>query len=254
MLIIRHTQLAALHDEAMHRFDQRVATALADGFAADAERLGDEGLCRVVRLGRQRAVRHGWRSEQALYLYVALMLMLGAGFDDDPLLPWVAPTLQRNARHDAAHRIFTLHATALDHLDAVAGERNEHLWRALLQLRSLDLAEFDAFDQAALWAALPQRMAVLYPAKAAAAGIDGMAAWARRVAAKAAQHGLHRPRDTALLACVTFMLGCDADADPAWPWVAAALASSRPAPQRAEALHRAALAQIKLSLAATAEA
>lgn len=254
MLIIRHSQLAALHDEAMQRFDRRVASALADGFAADAERLGEPGLCRLVRLGRQRAARHGWRSEQALYLYVALMLMLGAGFDDDPLLPWVPATLLRDARHDAAHRIFSLHAMALDHLDGVAGEGNEHLCKALLRLRALDLAEFDAFDDAALWAHLPQRITGLYPAKAAAAGADGLVAWSRRAAAKARQHGLHRSRDAALLACVTFMLGCDADADPAWPWVAEALASSRPAPQRAELLHRAALAQIDQSLAVATEA
>lgn len=203
----------------------------------------------VVQLGRQRAARHGWRSEQTVYLYLSLMLMLGSGFESDPLLPWTARALQREPRRDAVPRMFALHAEALDRLDEIVGERNEHLCKALLRLRGLDLAGFDTPDLGAGAATLRQCMADLYPQKASAAGADGLEAWAALALARARQHGLQRPRDVALLAGLMFMMGCEVDTDPAWPWVAAALAMPLPGPQRAALLHQSALAQIERSLA-----
>ena len=53
--------------------------------------MGTAQLGKVVRYGLQRAESRGLRTERGLYLYLALMFMLGSAFDEDPQLAWMPP-------------------------------------------------------------------------------------------------------------------------------------------------------------------
>ncbi|MBI5255921.1 MAG: hypothetical protein HY855_05435 [Burkholderiales bacterium] len=254
MLIIREAQLAAFRGEATQRFDRRLLAALVHSFPRDHARLGDAPLRALVALGRRRAARHGWRSEQTVYLHLTLMLMLGAGFDTDPQLPWLQQAMAASAQDDPTPRLFALHATVLDQLDAVLGVHNEHLVKALLRWRTLDLAVFesqDAGDRAALIAGV---LAEAYPRKAAVLGEAGLRALAEAAAAKAGQQGLHGARAHGLVAVLMFMLGHQCDTDPALPDLAQALATPGPEPLRVQALHRAALVLLQHGLGSPPEA
>lgn len=57
---------------------------------------------------RERALRHGLRTERGTRLVGTLMFVLGDCFDDDPLLPWIPPLLR--AADDEQHRIDRLFA------------------------------------------------------------------------------------------------------------------------------------------------
>lgn len=74
-------------------FDQRLLATLATYFPAKAAATGTARLAALAAAGRRRAQQHGFASERGMLLVTALMFILGNGFDEDPLLPWVSTAL-----------------------------------------------------------------------------------------------------------------------------------------------------------------
>ena len=200
MLIIREPQLDAFRVAAASRFERRVLAAVAHSFPREFASVGEPGMRLLVQEGRVRAARHGWRSEQAVYLFLMLMLMLGAGFDADPLLPWVKVELARQPEAPAMDRCFALHAAALAYLDLVAGEDNEHLVKALIRLRDFDLGACDALDATEFPPELGRSLILLYPQKAEPLGPQRLAALVQAASARALQHGFVAHGAVALVA------------------------------------------------------
>lgn len=249
MIVMRPAQLDAFRVVAQQRFDRRLLAAVAHSFTREFSGLGPAGLMAVVCLGRERAALQGWHSEQAVFLYLSLMLMLGAGFERDRLLPWVQAELARSAAEPALDRIFALHGTALDYLDEVAGERNEQLIKALLRLRDFDLGTCEVWAAEDAARRLAQTLSALYPAKAKRLGQPGLLALADAARLKAGQHGLSSLRALALTAGLMFLLGSDFDADPALAWVPKALTVDAEPPERERRLQRAAMDYLHQGLA-----
>jgi len=241
MLTIRTAQLDVFRAQAADRFDRRMLAALARTFPRDHARLGDAPLLALARDGRARAARQGWRSEQSVYLFLALALMFGIGFDSDPQLPWLQQALVDEPGAHPVARLFELHARALDQLDAVEGEHNEHLIKALVRHRALDLARFETDEDGTRDALIAVTLADMHPRKAAVLGEAGLRATARAAGAQARAHGLHGARAQGLVALLRFMLGHQFDDDPAHPWVGRALAMPGPEAVRVQVLHEAAL-------------
>lgn len=86
-----------------------LSQTLATYFPAKAAVVGDAGLAAVARAARERAHAHGMRSERALQCFGVLLFVLGNGFDDDPLLPWLPPIL--GAALDEQQRLDRIFAT-----------------------------------------------------------------------------------------------------------------------------------------------
>ena len=90
MLIIRKSQMAAFEKIAVRRFEDGLLDHLRTFFPEHAATLGEKQLGRVMRYGLQRAESRNLQTERGVYLYLALMFMLGSLFDEDPQLPWAA--------------------------------------------------------------------------------------------------------------------------------------------------------------------
>lgn len=93
MLVMRASQMQAFEKIAVQRFEEGLLEHVRTFFPEHAAALGETALRRVLRYGLQRAESRGLRSERGVYLYLALMFLLGSGFEDDPQLRML-PVLQ----------------------------------------------------------------------------------------------------------------------------------------------------------------
>lgn len=79
-----------------------LAPALAEHFPAKLALVGGAAVVpALVARARVRAVSHGLRQQRSLAVMAVLLFVLGHGFDDDPLLPWVPPVLAANEPEEA---------------------------------------------------------------------------------------------------------------------------------------------------------
>ena len=240
-IVVGRAQVDALRVEAGRRFDRRVLAAVAYCFPRVHVALGQDVLLTVVTSGRMRAARSDWRSERAVFLYAAMMLMLGSGFEQDAQYAWVPQTLQQHADEPALDRIFALHTRAMEYLDEVAGAQNEKLIHALLRMRDFDLEQCKGWPPDGFASMLGQTLASLYPARAGALGAGGMQGLVACAAVTAARHDLAGQVAHALVAGLILMLGAEFDSDPALPWASRAMAQDVSAAERLRRLHAAAM-------------
>jgi hypothetical protein len=94
MLRILREQVEALRREELSEYRERVLAQIRDIFPTQWSTLGEEGSASLVDRGLDRAARHGCKSEQDVFRYVSLMLVLGPDFEEDPALPWVREILE----------------------------------------------------------------------------------------------------------------------------------------------------------------
>ncbi|WNG26240.1 hypothetical protein F0U62_21080 [Cystobacter fuscus] len=82
------------------------------------DKLGPEGIARLLQHGRKAAARYGITAADGVTLYVTLMFIMGASFDEDPLAPWAASILTDPTIPDEHARAKRLHAVALSTMEA----------------------------------------------------------------------------------------------------------------------------------------
>jgi hypothetical protein len=246
VLVIRRSQLEVLEEAARRKLEDRVLDGLAEPFDRQLALLGRERMRAVVRLGVARAAAHDVTADRLVLSYVALMLMLGAFFDEDPQVPWAGEELAAPAT-SAAARLDRVYGAAMDHLDRVAGPENEHLVRALFRVRDFDLGSLAAVAPARRVEAITAAFSGLYPEKAEAQGPDATREAIARGVAVAADHDL-RGLGAALCGGLSFMMGTGFAADPQVPWVASILALPAGAEEKTAALHREVMAFVDFGL------
>jgi len=93
-------------------YRQRLADRLRDYLSFKCESMGPEGLERLLQLGRERARAAALVSYRGAGFYTSLMFLVGAGFREDPLFPWVDEQLSRDFPSEPS-RIDAFHAAAL---------------------------------------------------------------------------------------------------------------------------------------------
>lgn len=245
-LVIRESQLRRLESHAEARFEERMVDRSFEYFPQQCGFLGAPRVHEVVRFGMARAAERGYLSQIEQSYYLALMFMLGAGFETDPALPFVGPVLTSPRIASPAARIAACYDRAMPFLDAICGEDNEHLVRALVRMRDFDLEAFDVPGPARLSDAIAGALEALYPEKAAVLGGAVMRELAITGAEVARRSGLEHPRGAMVCAGLAFMLGSGFDRDPQFPWVEDAL---RVHEHRAEQLHDGAMAYLRAALA-----
>jgi hypothetical protein len=233
VLVIRNAQLDVLRIARERECELRLARLVAQCFPRDAERLGAEGVQALVQLGMARSRQQGHGGERDMAIHLLLMVMLGSHFDEDPQLPWCQALLR------GAASLTALHQRALVHLDAVAGEDNGHLVRALVRVQALEPAALPAVAEADFEPRMLQLLASVYPAKFAAQDPQASLQVVRLGARLADSHAM--PGGAALLALLVFFLGTGVDRDPVHPWVQDVLQGPQSGAARTDALLHASL-------------
>lgn len=77
---------------------------------------GKAATLAMLRAGMACAARHRLRGRADFLVYLALMFLLGSGFDHDPLHPWAGAILHGSDAQAGATRGARLHAAAIAHL------------------------------------------------------------------------------------------------------------------------------------------
>ncbi|MDG4555062.1 MAG: hypothetical protein P9E24_12595 [Candidatus Competibacter sp.] len=282
MLVIRRSQMKVFEQIAAQRFEAGLLDHLRTFFPEQAAALGSTQLGRVVRYGMQRAESRGVHTERGLYLYLALMFMLGSAFDEDPQLAWMPP-LQPPAPPPAEEprqpepqvgtapapaptpppeetepapppetpdtRIVPLYEQAMAFLDRTVGPDNEFLRQTLNVLRHPRVFEglpgAPSFGHRVLLL-----LQTLAPEKYKALGDGALRALVRSGYEAAKYHGVTTESGMMNYLALAFVLGSGFDRDPLYPWAAAVLsdpALADPA-QRGSALRENALKALEKCL------
>ncbi|HRF61751.1 MAG TPA: hypothetical protein PK708_02445 [Candidatus Competibacter sp.] len=280
MLVMRKSQMEAFEHVAAQRFAEGLLDHFQTFFPQHAAVLGNAQLQRALRYSLQRAESRGLGTERAVYLYIALMFMLGSGFDEDPQLPWAAREVEAekaapstpegtagagvaetepaktadgavSAKEDAPlqetadARIERLYGHAMLFLDKAVGPSNEFLRQTLV-----------VFSQPQVFEGLPAApsfghrllllLQMLTPEKYRALGEGPLRNLVRYGYENAKRYGITTEPGIMNYVALAFMLGSGFDRDPLYPWAAAALSDPGQIDptQRGALLREAALAHL----------
>ncbi|MBE2295612.1 MAG: hypothetical protein IAF00_11705 [Phycisphaerales bacterium] len=271
MLVMRQSQMEVFEQVATQRFEAGLLEYLQTFFPEQTAALSPAQMNQVLRYGLQRAESRGLQTERGLYRYLALMFLLGSGFDEDPQLAWMPPlqppvpsseeaqapeSLQTSStpatspEHSKAAsppetpdtRIEAAYTQAMAFLDRTVGPNNEFLRQTLSVLRHPQIFEglpaAPSFGHRVLL--LLQSLA---PEKYQALNEKMLHAVVRSGYEAAKRHGVSTELGMMNYLALAFVLGSGFDQDPLYPWAAAVLsdpAMDDPA-KKGQALREAAL-------------
>lgn len=245
MLTIRQQQIEAFREQPRLAFEREMARYLRRYFPFEA---ANADLDRWVRSGLNQAGQYGFLTEYESALYLAVMAMLGAGFLDDPTLPWARQTIC-DAGTPAVDRITSVYEKAIAFLDAACGPQGVWFDRAIVRLCKQDMTVLDlGTHPRALEGRILATMAELYPQKAAAVGDKAVRKLVRAGVEQAGLRGAISPRAGFIHAVLMYYLGAGFVADPCFPWASAAFLTARDTDQAYDEMHRSALDYLQRSL------
>lgn len=99
--------------ETLPDFRERTSARLSRLFPRKHAHAGEEAAFALVDRGVASAARHGITTERGAVVFIAMMFVLGAGFADDPLLPWVSAILADASITDPGARVDQLYSGAV---------------------------------------------------------------------------------------------------------------------------------------------
>ncbi len=282
MLVMRASQMQAFEKIAVQRFEEGLLDHVHTFFPEHAAALGETALRRVLRYGLQRAESRGLRGERGVYLYLALMFLLGSGFEDDPQLrvlpvlqtapvpaePQVqaaaetgnstasaslstsslstssgpAPAVAESGLETPDQRIEIIYGQASALLDRIAGPEQMPLPPMLNVWRQPQV--YEGLSGPSIGHRLLLLLQMLAPEKYRALGEEALRGLVRLGYENARRQGLSTEPGLMHYVALMFMLGSGFDRDPLYPWAAAVLGDPalQDAAQKGAALREAALA------------
>lgn len=110
---MRHEPNEALDASAMPEFYSRVLKRLAQLFPKKCEYVKEVNLRRLIQHGIKTAESYAVSTERGFVLFISMMFLLGGGFDNDPMLPWVSAILNDEDITDEKQRVNKLYAGAV---------------------------------------------------------------------------------------------------------------------------------------------
>lgn len=257
MIVVRKSQMEAFESVATRRFEAGLADHFRAFFPQHAATQGDAQLQKVLRYGLQRAESRGLKTERGIYVYLALMFLLGSGFDQDPQLPWAAREVEREPpapakpevapsaaavaaepakpaagaaaegadetpKETADARIERVYGQAMAYLDRTVGPGNEFMRQSLSVLRQPQV--FEGLPAAPSFGhRLLLLLQMLAPEKYRALGEDSLRNLVRHGYENAKRHGIATEHGIMNFVALALLLGSGFDRDPLYPWAAAAL-------------------------------
>lgn len=242
MLRIRADQVQCLGGIPRLNFERLLVDFLAQHYSREANELGPSHTLVVVRAAIAHAETLGVRTQRDVTVVLALRMLLGAGFDIDPQLPWL-PAALREGGPPAAW------SATVNYLREICGERHEYLVPAMVRLRNHFTNRVPFREAEAEPEALSMLFRQLYPHKWEAQPAEGTESIVEEARFLAEEHDMMTPTGVAVLAVMGFWMGAEVYSDPAFPWVAQHLApfSDTPA-ERVEHLRMAALSYLTHAL------
>jgi len=94
VITISDRQMRALNAARRRQYEDKVLRHVSFYFPEQFEKLGEQGVRDLVPLGIGKCKIYGITRECDVTDFVALMVVLGPDFDNDPELPWVSEMLE----------------------------------------------------------------------------------------------------------------------------------------------------------------
>lgn len=233
-MLIRKEQMEALEDAQRDAFETRMLARLRQYFPKHPEFLEERQLRKLIRLSVERSASYGMSSERSATLYLDLMCVLGAGFDQDPLLPWTQEILQDPAFPSQVERMnalysqgweFAVHASE-DFQQLLEHNHMPSLVAAISEIQNASTASLSPQQAGQLRADLALRLIQLFPKKSEYAGAARVSSSVRHAFERAEGYGLLNARAASLFAVIMFVVGAGFDTDPQLPWASRVLQNS----------------------------
>ncbi len=97
-------------------FDTETTIALQTIYPQKCEKLGNEGIEKLIASGKAIAAEHFVTSERGIALFIALAFTIGHGFAKDPFFPWIPKTMAEESLqpNEKAERVFVKMKLYLD--------------------------------------------------------------------------------------------------------------------------------------------
>ena len=122
-------------------FEKRLINHFFHFYKRECNELGLDQVHSIIKYGIEKAEKYGYSTQRDIGFFISLMFLFGSGFNDDPQLPWALSGLQDNSVEDTPGRIDKVWSNAMQYLDTVAGENNEHLIVAMKKLGDYDVVK-----------------------------------------------------------------------------------------------------------------
>ena len=107
--------LSELPTQAAPQLANQLSSNIKSALPVRCEAIGEDCLGLVLRRAFESAARYGIKNERGVSLFAALSLVVGAGFDNDPQLPWASRVLsEASTAADPISRTRRLHREAVE--------------------------------------------------------------------------------------------------------------------------------------------
>lgn len=137
MFRIRKEQKQALEDATFPVFADELVEHLKEFTPLHSRVLADEGLRKMVYIGKERAAKYGMTGRGPTRLYVELIFILGVEFDTDPQYPWAEKTLNDPEINDQNLKAERLWEQEIEYLHTATGPQRIYAKEALRRVREL---------------------------------------------------------------------------------------------------------------------
>lgn len=219
MLDIRPEQLSVFEDAVRPTLVAEATARLAARHGRYFAALGPAVVRAVVEHGMRRAEQLGAGTESGIDAVTELVLILGAGFDRDPLLPWVVEVFASAPSGPAAGQLPLLSGLVSRYVEETAGPHGVAMRAALQRLASFEWGAWSVPPTQRRGDAIGSVLAALYPEKVGALDRRGLLGALQHAGeATATRHGLTDDRGRLLCAVLVLVLGAHFDDDPQFPW------------------------------------
>lgn len=221
-MIIRQEQIEALQSAVRSRFENEMASHLAQFSPPLFKAVGEDQMREVIRLGMVRAANYGFDNWGPVRLYLEMMLLFGSDFDTDPQYTWSAEILTNRDVGSQMERADFLYQRTLHYRENVGGPEDKYTLQALGNIRvwaqqPLPLTE-ENFVQDMLG-----EINRIYPQKADYVGEDALEALIHDGGREALKHGFSTLRGMTLMVVLMLAFGHGCTHDPLYPWIARTL-------------------------------
>ncbi|BDC48119.1 hypothetical protein F183_A04350 [Bryobacterales bacterium F-183] len=251
MLVFRQSQMNTLAAGLRAHYEEELARHFLDTYPRECRQAGGPAqIHKLVVAGIERANQRGFQSQSEVSMYISLQFILGASFDTDPQLPWAKKTLEDRRIASPELRLRCVFGETIDYLTAIAGDKSQHIVRALIRLRDGDLSTVPPVDDR--WTDnMLDLLRKLYPQKFDHQGVEANTLLLNDALGKCDFFlNLKTAQGKGLIAILMFMLGSGFENDHLHPWTSRILMDPRFATEeeRVSALHQAAKKHIAESL------
>lgn len=134
MFTVKPSQMNMLWEERRIQFREKLARHISTVFSRPAQIAGTKHVDKLVDLALKRAARHGFHTIATVQSYSDHMIMLGAFFDEDPLLMHVAAPLSDPDITNKIARMDKVYERAIVYRQEIEGQGAIRLYEALARL------------------------------------------------------------------------------------------------------------------------